>query len=567
MMYLQSLNTGAQATIKLLTYEFGAAATNDLLIEGAAAFQAGASSGAILDFLFKNTNVQSAHPLLGPVALDKDFVTELINNIAGPVTSATMATTKAGWVTAAVAALPNFASRGAFAAAVNTWFDAQTNVAGTDLGLVKEGLANRMEAAAWYAQQPAGATFSSMDQITTAVASVTDDPATVTAVQTGSTAVAPMTISPAIVAPVTTNPATVTVPQAGSPAGLSFALTSAVDHVTGGSGNDTFTGTYDAAVTDTFNATDILAGNGGSDTLNIAHLFDVAITPPDVLWTGISGIEKIVINTTGNGAQTITTGANFEAAFAAAGIDLTMATSGTGAITINMNSAPPFTGAATITTTSTAGAQTITTGSGHATVHATSGAGGLTISGANLDTVTATTTGSGAQTITSTGAGAVSVTANSFSGTQTIFVGNGNDTVNVSGSNAAALAHITVGSGNDTITLTALHTGVNTLTFSAANAGSQTVLTSLTGLVANDTITFVASGVSSTVTNEGAVGNIAAGVSGATLTSGITEFNTGGNTYFYEYTGATATSELVCIVGSAAATATLNGSVATVIHA
>ncbi|MHC5720609.1 MAG: hypothetical protein ACYTX0_53470, partial [Nostoc sp.] len=119
------------------------------------------------------------------------------------------------------------------------------------------------------------------------------------------------------------------------------------DNIVGTTDNDTLNGTYDAAGTDTFSSGDSLNGGSGIDTLYIDHLLDVAITPPDALWTNLSNIENIVINTTGDGAQTITTGTNFETAFAALGVNLTTETSGAGAIDIAMTT---FTGMATLKT-------------------------------------------------------------------------------------------------------------------------------------------------------------------------------------------------------------------------
>lgn len=171
-----------------------------------------------------------------------------------------------------------------------------------------------------------------------------------------------------------------------------YTLTTNGDNLVGTKANDTFNATYDAAVTDTFGVNDFLDGGKGIDTLHIDHLLDVAITPPDSLWTNVRNIENVVINTTGNGAQTITTGTNFQAAFATLGVGLTTKTTGAGAINIDMTT---FTGAATLNTTSTSGAQTIVTGSGATTVTASSDAGALNIKGVGLQKVFATTTGAG----------------------------------------------------------------------------------------------------------------------------------------------------------------------------
>lgn len=243
---------------------------------------------------------------------------------------------------------------------------------------------------------------------------------------------------------------------------------------TGTAFNDTFAGTYDAAVTDTFSADDRLIGNDGVDTLRISHFLDVAITPPDTLWTGVRGIEKVVMQTTGNGAQTLVTGLAFEAAFhgnGIMGVDLSTTTSGTGAINVDMSS---FGGSTALTTTSIAGAQTVISGKGAATVTASSGAGALTIKGEGLSTVFATTTGGGAQTIgdaggngvslvsvvaiansgtqtiTSTSTNAVTVNATSISGIQIIDTGAGADIV-VAKAAAGTNNRISTGGGNDTI--------------------------------------------------------------------------------------------------------------------
>ncbi len=239
-------------------------------------------------------------------------------------------------------------------------------------------------------------------------------------------------------------------PVVGQPdtSGTTFTLTPATDSFAGGIGDDSFVATYSDGGTNTFNAGDTLAGNGGTDTLKIdPSILTAATTLNDNLWTNVSGIEYILIKTNA-GAQTVTTGTFFDAAFKLMGVHLTP-TSTDGAINIDMST---FTGPATLTTASGAGAQTLQTGSGLATVIATTDGGAQTISGANLAAVTATLLAAGAQTITSTGAGAVTVTAIGFSGAQTITTGAGADNVSVTTS-AGATNTITTGAGNDIVTL------------------------------------------------------------------------------------------------------------------
>ena len=260
------------------------------------------------------------------------------------------------------------------------------------------------------------------------------------------------------------------------------------DNLVGTPDNDTFNATYDAAATDTFSANDSLDGGIGIDTLHLDHLQNVAITPPDTLWTNLRNIENVVINTTGDGAQTITTGVNFQAAFAPLGVGLTTRTSGAGAIDITMTT---FTGAATLGTTSTAGAQNIVTGSGATTVAAISDAGALNIKGVGLNTVSATTTGAGAQTIgdgsgnggqlavvratsaggaqtiTSTSTSAVVVEATSAAGKQIITTGSGADIITASTTSAANT--IDTGAGNDTVTILPTTSGDYTVNGGAGN--------------------------------------------------------------------------------------------------
>lgn len=271
-----------------------------------------------------------------------------------------------------------------------------------------------------------------------------------------------------------------------------YTLTSDKNVIAGTTLADTFSGTYNAfSGSDTFNSVDILDGGAGVDTLQINHFMNVAITPPDALWTGIRNIEKIVLKTTGDGAQTISTGSTFEAAFRAAGVNLTSTTSGSGAIDITMSG---FTGAATLTTTSLDGAQTVVTGSGVSAVTAKSGAGALDIRGAGLQKVTAATTGAGAQTIgdnSGNGKNLVDVSAISSGGAQTI-ISTSTSAVKVNAKSAAGEQNITTGSGADVITATT-SAELNTIITNAGNDKITVLSTSsgaytLNGGTGNDTL-------------------------------------------------------------------------------
>lgn len=268
-----------------------------------------------------------------------------------------------------------------------------------------------------------------------------------------------------------------------------FTMTTNVDKFTGGKSNDTFTGTYNNGATGTFSVFDTLNGGAGIDTLIINPIGIAAITPSDSYWGNISNIEKVIINTTGAGAQTITTGAAFQAAFVNAGVDFTT-TSGAGAITINTSS---FTGTEKFTVTSGAGAQTITTGSGLTNILATSTDGAQTVVGAHLASVTVKS-GAGAQTIVSTGVSAVVVSATSTAGVQTIVTGDGADVITAT--TTAAINMIDVGAGNDIVTVLATTSGNYTID---GGAGNDTI----TGGAGNDVIR---GGIGNDVLN-GGIGN------------------------------------------------------------
>jgi hypothetical protein len=261
-----------------------------------------------------------------------------------------------------------------------------------------------------------------------------------------------------------------TVTSAALVEGETFTLTTGDDTLEGTDGDDHFYGIYDGdtfSAQNTFNDGDILGGAGGIDMLHIDHFEDVAITPPDTLWTGISGIEKIVMNTTGSGAQTITTGTNFNTAFASGGVDMSTTTTGDGAITINMDS---FTGTAKLTANSVAGA--------------------IDISGVNFTQINITTTGAGAQTITSTGTVDVIVNATSSEGATSITTGTGEDTITLYATAAEGDNTITAGKGADTINLYTNFASIDTIVQAGGDSMASTANTTTDNIAAGQTITF-----------------------------------------------------------------------------
>jgi Ca2+-binding RTX toxin-like protein len=227
-----------------------------------------------------------------------------------------------------------------------------------------------------------------------------------------------------------------------------YTLTTATNTMTGTAGADSFDGTFGVGVASTYTlgVLDVLNGGAGIDTLNVTTGAE-ANSPTDALWANKTNFEKIAFNSTGVGAQTVVTGANFATAFATGAV-MSVETFA-GAITIDMTG---YTQTTTVnTTTIGTGAHTITTGTGAASVNATSLTDGAqTISGVNLVTVNAEVLGNGAQTITSTSTSNVTVIADAHNGAQTITTGAGNDHVTTT-SAAGTINAITTGAGNDII--------------------------------------------------------------------------------------------------------------------
>jgi len=298
-------------------------------------------------------------------------------------------------------------------------------------------------------------------------------------------------------------------------------MTTAIETISGSGSNDVFSGTRgDGAGPYTFNVGDTFDGLGGSDTLNITT-GEEANTPSDDLFANISNFEKVIFNSTGNGAQSITTGTNFDTAFKTNGVDLTVQTL-LGAIDVTMTT---FTGTANITTITTGdGAHSITTGSAATVVKATGiSAGAQTINGVGLTDVTATINGAGNQVIgTTNGGNLVNVTAAIIgAGSQTI-ASTSNSNVTIVAAAASGSQTITTAGGNDKITTTGAAGQNTTIT---TGAGNDVIVASLsTDLITGGTG-------ADTMTGGGGVDTFAFGSDGSVIGQAldiITDFNTSG---------------------------------------
>ncbi|MEO9901161.1 MULTISPECIES: hypothetical protein [Pseudomonadota] len=230
----------------------------------------------------------------------------------------------------------------------------------------------------------------------------------------------------------------------GTAAGATFNL---------GAGNDTITGTV-AQINTGANYNNINAGDG-TDKLTINNGANTAVTIVDNNLSKITGVEEIVVSTSGTAAQSITTGGFFDTNFKATGVNLTT-NSTTGNVTIDMTS---FSGAATLAAT------TVGTGGGEGAI--------------NIQT------GSGADTIT--------VTAAAAGDTSVVKTFAGNDKITSAGAEATT---VTGGAGDDTLVFGS--SGVNTAVFenTAALNGADTI----TGFALTDIINWVQGGAETEVT-------------------------------------------------------------------
>jgi hypothetical protein len=138
--------------VRLFVYPFHAAPTEDLVDLGVSVLQAGATRGAVIDYLLS----LAPAPFLAPGSSNVAFVTSLVESYCHG--SGIDSSTRSQWVQELLPAVASFETRGAFIDWVNGQIDAYS---GTDASLLelKGVLAERMTIAATWRATAAGQVY------------------------------------------------------------------------------------------------------------------------------------------------------------------------------------------------------------------------------------------------------------------------------------------------------------------------------------------------------------------------------------------------------------------------
>ncbi len=153
---LDNYSPAAVSVVKIFAYSFHAAPTADIVTWGLDNYNAGLSQAQLLNTLYNIAVPQSPFTVYANSSTNTAFMTALVDNFAyGTDISAA---TKAAWVAELVPSLAGFATRGEFTLMIA---GAIERYAGTDADILKlqAALATRAEAAAAFAQSPAGAVW------------------------------------------------------------------------------------------------------------------------------------------------------------------------------------------------------------------------------------------------------------------------------------------------------------------------------------------------------------------------------------------------------------------------
>lgn len=431
---LSSFTTGGQNTIRIFGGLFKSAGTLDLITIGGPIATTTQGRADLANVLFAYYGAAPASVLANyptytgyaSTSTSAQFAATLIDTMTFGTSISTA--TKDAWKAIVVAALPSFSSRGAAAIALMDLIDTYT---GTDVDIMAANnvLDNRTETAAGFALGTTGLTFTSLLNLVTPVAAVTDV----------STSIPPAT-------------------------GTLFTLTTGVDSVTGTAGTDTVNGVVSSTTTSsTLSAGDNIAASTGTDTLNI--IFD-GTTPAYTPTATITGVEVVNLKNVATGTAT----ANL---IGIAGITDISNDGGLAAMTVTgLDSNAAVTVKNTAATLNLTYSNTVLAGASD-TVNITLSAAA---SGSSVK-LGATSGTEGVETVTITSSGAAN-TLSSITSDQDDFV-----TLNLKGDKALTLS--AVDSTLTTISATGMTAGL-TATISAATTANNVTFTG-TGL--NDTIT------------------------------------------------------------------------------
>jgi hypothetical protein len=487
--------------------------------------------------------------------LDADFATKLINNVVGTSASDTA---KAAAIAQVQSALTAGLSRGDV---VYNIFNNLASLTGdATWGGTATLLANKVAYAKYYTEVMLGGA--------SATPSLTDLQAVLANVTAASSA-ATADIQAAL------NPAP-------APVNQTFTLTTGIDLVTGGAGNDTFTGT---AATNTLTGLDSIDGGAGNDKLNISSIAAITTTGATVknvesasltsaadvnantsAWTGLTSLN-VVSTATAN--ETITAAATTAVSVTnAAAFDVTVVGSG-GTVNVtndvggNINIGQSAVANA-ITSAVVSGGLAVAvrdrsgtaaaTGSKLTSVSIDGNAGAATLTGDGITSVTIGDTNQNATITAAAGTRTLGLTVNTVTGG--VITDATATTVNVTSTGAAnvvadlavaAATAVTLG-GDKALTLTTTHLGAAT---GLTVAGSA--LTTVSGYNTTNKLATV------TVTGAGGVTTDLSG-QGTQLTKIDASASTGPNTVTINTTTAYAGGSGVDIVTAAAApTVTVDG--------
>jgi len=552
---------GRNELIALYTAMFNAAPGATNLNEMVAAVESGKKLVDVATSLAAKADFASVYP---PLLTADETAARIANNMLGSEVTQGVKDWAITWVKGQLSAGKSVAF------VISTAVQAIRSTTNTDFLNAKAALANKVDVASYYSVTK----LQSSTDLATLQAVISGVTSSATTVTSGKTSVDG---------------------TAAAASGKSYSLSTGVDDITGGAGNDVFLGTIDGA-NSTLTALDTIKGGDGVDSLKISSIAafavpggltvsaveNVTIAAASSVGTyGIIGTGNIDLSTTFAGATSLTVGGGTEADFKApstaavtvtgvsGGVEVIGGTTQTVGLTTQGNNVnlSKGTGAVAVTV-SKQGANTITIDDG-TTVTVSTGAAATAAQGTT--TIGGTTAATAAVTVTNalsndtTGnavGGALTVTGGTtVSSTQTAAqdvatvaginnkITQGNVTIN----GADKITSVTVNQGAyatpiDTAVAVAAVTEVNTVTFGAMTAGQTLILNGLT---------FTAGAAGATAEEAAAAfANLTAGASQGYSTKGTYTGAWGAATGATAYNSGAASGAIVVFTGTTASART-----------